>query len=636
MSRLLGVLIIAGAVTSAAHSAPAVRASIDATKTGEPISKYVYSQFIEHLGRCIYGGIWAERLQDRKFFYNVGSNESPWRLMLGVQKDPKNIMVGGTVEMVAENAYAGEHSPSIRMSSGGPRPIGIIQDRIPLSRGEYVGRIVVAAAPEAGPIDVHVVWGPRKKERAVIRIQDLDGSWRTASFKCAVHADTDNGALWVVGHGTGEFRVGAASLMRADNIYGMRRDVIDILRELNSPVYRWPGGNFVSGYNWRDGLGDPDRRSPRKNPAWKGVEHNDFGIDEFMTFCRTVDAEPYIAVNSGLGTAKDAADQVEYANGNVDTPMGKLRAQNKHPEPYKVKFWGIGNEMYGDWQLGHMPLDQYTKKHNEFAEAMRAVDPAIQLVGVGATGEWSKTMLANCADHMDLLSEHFYCNQKPELLAHIVQIRDAVRDKAKNHRQYLAEIPALADKKIPIALDEWNYWYGLDRYGEIGVRYYLKDGLGIAEGLHEIYRNSDLFFMCNYAQTVNVLGAIKTSPDAASFEPTGLVLALYRKHYGTVPVAVSGELSTMDVAAAWRDDRKALTVGVVNPEAEPRSLSLDVTGAELVGGGRVWVMAGDDPELFNQPGGKQQVKVVEADVKNSTEPLEVPGLSVSLFELEVK
>ncbi|MCX5769780.1 MAG: alpha-N-arabinofuranosidase [Candidatus Hydrogenedentes bacterium] len=636
MFRLMAVLILGAAVSAgAADPAPPLRAAIDATKTGEPISKYVYGQFIEHLGRCIYGGIWAERLQDRKFFYDVGSEESPWRLLLGFQKDPKNVMAGGLVKMVAENAYVGEHSPCIQMS-GQYGPIGLIQDRIPLSRGEYVGRIVVAAAPSAGPIEVHVAWGHRKNQRQIIRIGDLDGSWRSASFRCAVKGDTDNGAVFILGYGKGEFRVGAVSLMRADNMYGMRREVLEILRELNAPVYRWPGGNFVSGYNWRDGIGDPDRRPPRKNPAWKGVEHNDFGIDEFMTFCRAVNAEPYIAVNSGLGNAKDAADEIQYANGGLDTPMGKQRAENKHPEPYRVKWWGIGNEMYGDWQLGHIPLEEYTKRHNEFAEVMRAADPSIQLVGVGATGDWSKAMLANCADHMDLLSEHFYCKQKEELLDHIHQIPNAVRDKATAHRQYLAEIPALANKKIPIALDEWNYWYGGHRYGEIGVRYYLKDGLGIAEGLHEIFRNSDLFFMANYAQTVNVLGAIKTTADAASFEPTGLVLAMYRRHYGTVPVAVSGELDTLDVAAAWRDDRKALTVGVVNPAAEPRSLALDIAGAELTGGGHVWTMAGNDPELHNQPGIKPQVKIEDSGLKNVKGQLEVPGYSASIFELEVR
>ncbi len=124
--------------------------------------------------------------------------------------------------------------------------------------------------------------------------------------------------------------------MPADNVQGFRPDTLALLRELNAPVYRWPGGNFVSGYNWRDGIGDRDKRPPRKNPAWKGVEHNDVGIHEFMALCALLETEPYIAVNSGLGDVASAADEVEYVNGAAATPMGKLRAANGHAEPYRA------------------------------------------------------------------------------------------------------------------------------------------------------------------------------------------------------------------------------------------------------------------------------------------------------------
>ena len=136
--------------------------------------------------------------------------------------------------------------------------------------------------------------------------------------------------------------------MPKDNIDGMRADTIKLLKELNAPVYRWPGGNFVSGYNWRDGI-DPDRdkRPPRKNPAWTGVEHNDFGIHEYIAFCRLINTEPMISVNTGLGKVEEAAKEVEYANGSADTEMGKLRAKNGSKEPFNVQFWCVGNEMYG-------------------------------------------------------------------------------------------------------------------------------------------------------------------------------------------------------------------------------------------------------------------------------------------------
>src|SRR5262249_52165887 len=153
------------------------------------------------------------------------------------------------------------------------------------------------------------------------------------------------------------------------------------------------------------------------------------------------------------------------------------------------------------------------------------------------------------------------------------------------------ELPGLAGRDVKVVLDEWNFWYGAYEYGELGTRYFLQDALGIAAGLHELYRNSDLFHMANYAQTVNVIGAIKTSADAAELEPTGLALALYRRHFGTLPTAVRGVAAPLDVAAAWTADRRALTVAVVNPDpARGHRLALDVAGARLAGGGKRYLL----------------------------------------------
>ena len=161
-----------------------------------------------------------------------------------------------------------------------------------------------------------------------------------------------------------------------------------MLRGLKAPVYRWPGGNFVSGYDWHDGIGERDKRPPRRNPAWTGVESNDVGIHEFMRLCELLDTEPYIAVNAGLGGVKEAADEVEYCNGAEDTPMGKWRKQNGQAKPWKVKWWSVGNEMFGDWQLGFMSTEAFVKKHNSFADAMWKVDSSIHLIAVGEVGRW--------------------------------------------------------------------------------------------------------------------------------------------------------------------------------------------------------------------------------------------------------
>ena len=301
----------------------------------------------------------------------------------------------------------------------------------------------------------------------------------------------DNARIEIVSAGKGDFKIGTLSLMPADNIDGWRKDVVELLKQLDSPIYRWPGGNFVSGYNWRDGIGDRDKRPPRKNPAWKGVESNDVGSDETMELMELIHSEPYVALNTGLGGAEEAANEVQYFNGSTDTPMGKLRAQNGHPSPYGVKYWAVGNEMFGDWQLGHMPLSEYAKKHNVVADAIWKADPSAKLVAVGNVGDWSKTMLAECADHMNFMSEHIYVKELPNVVDHAAQLKNEIRRVANAHREYNAEIPGLAQKNVRLAMDEWNYWYGDYIYGELGVRYHMKDALGIAEGSHEYYRNSD-------------------------------------------------------------------------------------------------------------------------------------------------
>ena len=603
-------------------------ATIDARKTGEPISPYIYGQFIEHLGRCIYGGIWAEMLEDRKFFCPVGDSASPWK------------PIGGddAVVMVKDESFVGDHTPMITTRIGQTSARGITQRGLGLRAGrQYVGHIWFKAVGRPAPIEVSLAWGDGPEDRQTVRLDSVPQQYTKFPLQFTAAGDTDDGRLQIVLPREGGCSVGTVSLMPADNVQGMRADTLELLKALNAPMYRWPGGNFVSGYDWRDGLGDRDRRPPRKNPAWKGVEHNDFGLDEFVAFCRQVNAEPLIVVNAGFGDAHSAAQEVEYANGSMDTPMGKWRADNGHAEPYGVKWWGIGNEMYGGWQLGHMRLEHYVIKHNRVVDQMRQVDPTIRTIAVGAVGDWSQGMLTHCTDHMDLISEHFYQGEKKDVVEHVAQIPAAVRAKAQAHRRYRHSIPQLAGRDIRIAMDEWNYWYGPHVYGELGTRYHLKDALGIAAGLHEFFRNSDIIAMADYAQTVNVIGCIKTTKTEAAFATTGLVLKLYRRRFGEVPVTVSGNcgLLNLDVASAWTADRRALTIGVVNPHDRPLAFKLDVKGAELAAGGTVWFITGDDPMLYNEPAEPERVRIDEHPVRVDG-GLTVPPLSVSLYRLPAR
>jgi len=619
--------------------------TIDASETGEPISKFIYGQFIEHLGRCIYGGIWAEMLEDRKFYYPITANYDPYRAASGISRDNPFAIVksspwqiigpADSVTMVKEDSYVGEHSPEIKAGWGGD-PTGIRQKALGLIEGkDYTGYIIISGSGSP-KVQVSLVWGEGDNGRQSNFLAAPTAKYTKIPLKFKSGATTDDGQLEIVAHGGGTLRVGTVSLMPADNIEGMRADTLKVLKELNAPLYRWPGGNFVSGYDWRDGIGDRDKRPPRTNPAWTGVEHNDFGFHEFIHFCRLVGAEPLVTVNTGFGDAYSAAAQLEYANGSTDTLMGALRAKNGDPEPFNVKYWCIGNEMFGSWQLGYMRLEHYVLKHNWVVDKMREVDPDIVPIASGNAGSWSEGLLRRCSNHIDLIAEHFYCQERNDLLEHTSQIPDNIKRKVQFHRELREKLDELKGKDIQIAMTEWNYWYGPHVFGELGTRYFHKDGLGIARGLHEYFRHSDIMFMANYAQTVNVIGCIKASKTAAAFETTGLVLKLYREHFGTIPVEITGDAYPLDVSVAWTSDRKALTLGIVNPTEDELELPMELKGAELSGNAKQWQIAHSDPMAYNEPGKEPNVTIKEKIGSKISRRLSVPPLSINLYKLTIK
>ncbi|HOX36808.1 MAG TPA: alpha-L-arabinofuranosidase C-terminal domain-containing protein [Candidatus Brocadiia bacterium] len=652
-SAFLGLALAAaqtGDANGAEKSSASGSVSIDVTKTGEPISQYVYGQFIEHLGRCIYGGIWAEMLEDRKFYFPVDGKQSGWSMHSGKKVSwegegaPYEIIVAspwqilGPATAVAMNTvepFAGSHDPVITLD-GSEAPRGIYQPRLGLQLGrQYTGYVILKASSGVRRVEVALQWGEGGKDEQAAKIESPADAFAKHAFSFTSGGNTNDGRLAIRCYGEGKVRIGSVSLMPADNVEGFRKDTLALLRELDSPIYRWPGGNFVSGYDWRDGVGDRDRRPPRKNPAWTGLEHNDVGIHEYMRFCELVEAEPFIALNTGLGDAASAAAEVEYITGPADSAEGARRAANGRKEPWRAIWWAVGNEMYGNWQLGHMPLEQYVQKHNEVVEKIRAASPQAKCIAVGNAGPWSKAMLENCSGHMELISEHLYWQRKENVREHVQVAVDQIQRLADTHRGYRQTLSALNGKDIRISLDEWNYWYGPNLYGEIGVRYFMRDALGIAAGFHAMFRNSDLYFMANYAQTVNVIGAIKTTKTGAFLETTGHVLKLYRHNFGTIPVAVGENVKGLDVAAAWTQDRKILTLSAVNTTREKIELDLNVTGLALPEKADGWTIQHDDPDAFNDENNPDTVTAKETTASLEGGRLTLKPYSVTLLRIPV-
>ncbi|MBM3878281.1 MAG: alpha-N-arabinofuranosidase [Verrucomicrobia bacterium] len=615
---------------------PAPSIAIDAGRVGERLSPHIYSQFIEHLGRCIYGGIWAEMLEDRKFYFPITAEYRPYRSLQNsafpvVGASPWQVLgVPEQVTMSLERPFVGRHTPRVGAGSG------LKQHDLGVSAGkDYVGYAWLrSAGVEAGQVEVALSWGDGEAARQVVKLEGIGPEYRRFPFRFTAGGTTDRAALGLEVR-AGTVWVGTVSLMPADHVEGMRADTLALLKELAAPIYRWPGGNFVSGYDWRDGVGDRDRRPPRTNPAWTGVEHNDFGLHEFIRFCELVGAEPWVTVNTGFGDAYSAAAELEYCNGAPETHYGTWRARNGQAQPFGVKYWGIGNEMFGSWQLGYMSLNHYVLKQNWVVDKMREVDPQIVCIASGNAGAWSTGLLRHCSEHMDFIAEHFYCQERPGIMAHLRQIPDNIRRKAEFHRQARQDLAELKGKDIRVAMTEWNYWYGPHAFGELGTRYFLKDALGIAAGVHEFARQSDIMASAFYAQTVNVIGCIKTSRRNAAFETTGLVLKLYRHRFGELPVATESR-GLIDAQAAWSADRKTLTLGVVNASLEAIEIPLTLRGARLAGTGTRWEIAGSDPKAYNDPDQPARVVIAEGAVSGLTDRVTVAPCSVTLFAFEVE
>ena len=312
--------------------------------------------------------------------------------------------------------------------------------------------------------------------------------------------------------------------------HGCRSDVLDHLRQLNMTVMRYPGGNFVSGYHWREGVGPVDHRPTVRELAWNSVEPNRFGTDEFLGLCERMSWTPMLAINLGTGGPEEARDLVEYCNGRTGTSVADLRAENGHPDPYGVRLWCLGNEMDGPWQLGHVSAEAYAARALSAAQLMRAIDPTIETVVCGSSTpdlpsylEWDRTVLERLGDRADYLSVHRYVNNladdTPEFLAsgHSVDLQIEQADAVCRY----AQARSRSTKRPYICFDEWNVWYkdfeidGHEKFAPhlIEEIYNLEDALVVAGFLNSFIRHADVVKIANLAQVVNVIAPLVTQGD---------------------------------------------------------------------------------------------------------------------------
>ncbi len=492
--------------------------------TGQVIGEahdHLYGANLEHLGQAIYGGVWAEMLRDRKFAGDDQIYTAPSEGLYNV-----HLSIGVVAPWEAANPdyeavlyahdnsayYTGRQSQRITIRHADGQARGIKQGSLYLqSERDYELCLILKGQGQS----LEVQLGDEQWQ-----IAELSEDWQSYqhSFTKA-GADPKGELILTIREGTAW--IGCASLMPTDNIKGFRADVIAAMREWSPTQLRWPGGNFVSAYHWELGVGDRDKRPTYLDPAWRLWESNDVGTDEFVDLCLLINSEPVLTANMGNGTPEEARAWVEYCNGDASTEYGALRAANGFEEPHNVKTWFVGNEQYGNWQVGHVDAETYANRYIEFARAMRAADPELTLIGVGAPvdlyAHWNEYVLRNAAEEMDLFSLHFYSvrtEKQPETPApeEIFLPKMAAWHEVRGMLdETLAIVDQHSPKPLPIAFDEWNTYVNAKAPNFI-EKYNLADALYTGSIMNLCLQRADRIKYSAIYNLTNVMGSYLIAP----------------------------------------------------------------------------------------------------------------------------
>ena len=453
---------------------------------------------------------------------------------------------------------------------------------------------------------------------------------------------------------------------------GFRGDVLELVRELGVTAVRYPGGNFVSGYRWEDGVGPIEGRPTRLDPAWRTIETNEFGLNEFMEWARKADIEPIMAMNLGTRGMQEAIDLLEYANHPEGTALSDARIEHGAKGPHGIRMWCLGNEMDGPWQLGHKTAEEYGRLAAETARAMRQFDSGLELVACGSSGrsmptfgEWEATVLEHTYDVVDFVSAHAYYELDGDDIASFLA-------SSVDMDLFIREVIATADhvgaklsspKRINIAFDEWNVWYlrelqrsGMPEDWTVAPRlsedaYTALDAVVVGSLLITLLKHGDRVTAACQAQLVNTISSIRAEPDGPAWRQSifhpfaltarharGQVLDL-RVDAPTVVTSKHGEVPVLDSVATYDADERRLAVFVVNRHpTESVSVSTDLRGFGEVSLSEATLMGGDDLFAVNTMDDPDKVAPqahTSASVQGTTLHATLPAASWSMFLVQV-
>jgi alpha-L-arabinofuranosidase len=537
--------------------------TIDALKVENRISPLLYGQFLEFMYEGIKGGLDAELIRNRSFEEapNIIGLSRHWERYPDDRNDdyalafvwddavaypPQRKLKVDTGERETK-----EHSLRIDARDGAIERRGFYQARVPIRAGlEYRGYLWLRGSDYTGAVTAALESDVNYGEvYASADIKGIAGDWRKHEFTLRPTKNDPLARLTILFPGRGRVWVDQVSLMPGDAMPGgVRRDVFEKIKALKPAFIRWPGGNVAQDYRWLWGVGPRDERFTWANLSWKNEpEPSDFGTDEFILFSRAVGAEPSITVNvEGRGASvEEAAAWVEYCNGPATSKYGALRAANGHARPFAVKFWEVGNEIWGDWVRGHSDADTYARNYIRYARAMRAVDPSIKLIAVGDNNmNWNRTVLRAAGENIDYLAIHHYYGRREmagdplNLMARPLFLE-----------RFYGEVERVLGEAVPggrikLAINEWGLDLPVER------QYSLESALYGARLMNVFERQGKLVEMSAVSDLVNGWpgGIIQANRQRVFVSPIYLVNQLYSKNRGDERLAATVSSPTFDTS----------------------------------------------------------------------------------------
>ncbi len=598
---------------------------IDASERLNSISDLLYGHFAEFMFENIKQGLWAELLVNRGFEDGAPPPAAAhyWERYPDTRNHPNGFLLGGEVHGITEQGYPPAYENRAQVLTNllpEQRGHGIFQPRIPVRSGvTYGGSLWLRAegarrrgsGVETGGTFAGELVLSLEEDRsggevyATSKLESISSEWTKHAFELPI-AKTDPRARFVLRvFGVGTIWVDQVSLMPGDSVNNIRADVLEKVRALRPAFVRWPGGNVAQDYHWEWGIGPRDERPVWVNMSWDNdPEPADFGTTEYLEFCRIVGTEPNIVVNvEGRGvtvveaaqlresgrdirvhsrpaTAQDAANWVEYVNGDPSSAFGALRARDGYPEPFGVVFWEIGNEIWGDWVRGHSDAATYAANARRYIQAMKAVDPSIKIIAVGDEDpNWNRIVLEDIGGEIDMLAIHHYRPKEEDPAGYTALMARPLWYERLYDRVRIMIEQTVPGRDIGVALNEWNTTFGIPR------QHTMESALYGARLMNVFERQGDLIRMSAVSDLVNGWpgGVIQASRHDIFTSATYSVIEAYNRYrgdwrlaaevecdvtYDTGDAELGSNVPALDVTASTNEAGTELYVKAVNTSAE--------------------------------------------------------------------